>query len=667
MNSRGRAHRRAGVHRKAVIVLTLLLLALPGAARAVSEEATLPLRSVTLYSSGVGHFVHSGQVSGTVEIVIPVPRTALDDVLKTLTVEDISGGTVRAVDYQVSDPLSRRLGRLPLKPEGTLLSLLQGMTGETISVGSGALRGTLISAEPVAETDSGAVVLLMLLTADGLQSVGVGLDSRIAVEDAGLRAQLAEALDMIRTARTVDSRELIVRAEGRGTRTIVAAYVREVPVWKATYRLVIGDGDRHLLQGWALVENPVGEQWQNVSLTLVAGDPVSFRMPLASPLYRERPYTGFPLSETVLPPHYADALPGRGGAEELAAAPPSERRSIQVDRAEVFAGRGVESAADAQPAGVFHRYVVRRPVSMAAGSASMVPIVQSHVAAELLSIYDPQTHASLPMSGVRLVNSSGAALSAGPIVVYEGGGYAGEAVLRYLGQGGERLLSFSYDQRTAVNLQTDMTPERVTRIRIDRGVMTTISSLRRQHRYRIDSRDAAARTLLIQHRREGDWRLVEPARPDEQYADGYRFRVELDAVGGSELLVTEERARTERVSLSTISADRIQVLLSQREIPPAVREALARIRSLQSDYAAAREQRRSVEQRIDEIYREQERIRANMAALDHASDLYQRYVAELTQQEDRLAVLRDRLHDARAIEQRRAAALERFIANLAID
>ncbi len=660
-------NRGGEIGRTPVIVLALLLLAFPGAARAVSEEVQLPLRAVTLYTSGVGHFAHSGEVSGPADIAIAASRAALDDMLKTLTVEDISGGTVRAVNYTVSDPLSRGLAGLPLHNDATLLTLLQGMIGEEVAVGTPATRGTLMAAQPGAAAESGPVVMVTLLTAEGLQSIGLGADSRISIEDAALQAQLAAALGLIKAERSTDWRTLLVRTEGGLRRTVRAGYLRETPVWKATYRLVIGDHGEPLLQGWALVENPTDQDWDNISLTLVAGDPVSFRMPLAAPLYRERPYAGFPLSDLVRPPQYADPLWGRGGAEPPAAATAPERRSAVAEMSDGFTGRGVQSAAEVQTGGSFARYVIKEPVSISAASAAMVPIVQRSVPAELVSVYDPQTHPSLPLAGVQLTNSGGAALSAGPIVVYEDGGYAGEAVLRHLAEDDSRLLTFSLDQRTEVSRRTDSAPERVTRVQIDRGVMTTTTSLRREHRYVVSSRDATARTLLIQHRREGDWRLVVPKEPDQEYSDGYRFRLTLDARGSRELLVVEERARRETVSLSTVSAERIQLLLSQRQIPADVRDALARIRTLQSDLAAAREQRRAVEQHIGDIYAEQERIRANMAALDHAADLYRRYVNELTTQEDRLAELQGQLRRARSLEQQQSAALERFIGALIIE
>ena len=43
------------------------------------------------------------------------------------------------------------------------------------------------------------------------------------------------------------------------------------------------------MQGWAVVDNTVGADWDNVQLSLVAGAPQSFIQPLSQPLYSRRP------------------------------------------------------------------------------------------------------------------------------------------------------------------------------------------------------------------------------------------------------------------------------------------------------------------------------------------------------------------------------------------
>ena len=69
-------------------------------------------------------------------------------------------------------------------------------------------------------------------------------------------------------------------ATGEGARELRISYISEVPVWKTTYRIVLPPASqpnaRPLLQGWAIVDNTVGEDWNNVELSLAAGAPQSF-------------------------------------------------------------------------------------------------------------------------------------------------------------------------------------------------------------------------------------------------------------------------------------------------------------------------------------------------------------------------------------------------------
>ena len=70
------------------------------------------------------------------------------------------------------------------------------------------------------------------------------------------------------------------------------AYIVEVPVWKASYRLTLAADPaaaRSALQGWATVENLSGQDWKDVELTLVSGRPVAFRQALYEAYCVKRP------------------------------------------------------------------------------------------------------------------------------------------------------------------------------------------------------------------------------------------------------------------------------------------------------------------------------------------------------------------------------------------
>src|SRR5258707_6302239 len=84
---------------------------------------------------------------------------------------------------------------------------------------------------------------------------------------------------------------MTISTTGNGERNLYVSYISEVPIWKTTYRIVLPskEGKRPLLQGWAIVDNTVGEDWNDVDLSLVAGAPHSFIQQLSEPDYGRRP------------------------------------------------------------------------------------------------------------------------------------------------------------------------------------------------------------------------------------------------------------------------------------------------------------------------------------------------------------------------------------------
>src|SRR5208282_3695729 len=126
----------------------------PAEPRAAAPDAPekLPVRRVVLYKNGVGYFEHLGRVSGSQEVHIDFTSAQLNDVLKSLTVLDLSGGRITGVDYNSEAPLARRLGTLRLalgeRPtQAEFLGALRGARLEVRGATGPALTGRLLSVE----------------------------------------------------------------------------------------------------------------------------------------------------------------------------------------------------------------------------------------------------------------------------------------------------------------------------------------------------------------------------------------------------------------------------------------------------------------------------------------------------------------------------------------
>src|SRR5438045_3437128 len=74
-----------------------------------SNAAELPVRQVILYKHGVGYFERSGDLRAGEAARLDFKASEMNDVLKSLTIEEASGGKVTGVRYDSSEPLEKKL------------------------------------------------------------------------------------------------------------------------------------------------------------------------------------------------------------------------------------------------------------------------------------------------------------------------------------------------------------------------------------------------------------------------------------------------------------------------------------------------------------------------------------------------------------------------------
>lgn len=297
----------------------------PRASASGGEATKLPVRRVVLYKNGVGFFEHLGRVRGSGDVTIEFTSGQLNDVLKSLTTLDLGGGRITGVNYNSDAPLSRRLGalRLPLDQQTTLPQFLNAVRGAQLQVrgGAGSFTGRLLSVERRSRTDKNGqttvVDELSLVTDSGeVRIVELGPDVTVRIVERDLSSEVGRYLDLVSSARERDLRRMTISTAGAGDRQLYVSYISEVPIWKTTYRVVLPSksGSKPLLQGWAIVDNTVGEDWNDVELSLVAGAPQSFIQQLSQPYYSRRPVIPLPEAAMLEPQTHQATLYSLDGA-----------------------------------------------------------------------------------------------------------------------------------------------------------------------------------------------------------------------------------------------------------------------------------------------------------------------------------------------------------------
>src|SRR5712692_5623907 len=478
----------------------------------VAEAAAgkLPVRRVVLYKNGVGYFEHLGRVRGSQDVTIDFTSGQLNDVLKSLTILDLGKGRITGVSYNSEAPLGRRLGtlRLPVSDKPSVTEFLGALRGARLEVRSGA----------------GAV-----------RTVELGPTTSVRIAERDLNQEVSRYLGLLATTREKDLRRMTISAAGAGDRQLYVSYISEVPLWKTTYRLVLPSkpGVKPLLQGWAIVDNTVGEDWSDVELSLVAGAPQSFIQQLSQPYYARRPVVPLPESVQLTPQTHAATLEqkevegvtggvpggqaggivggvvGRGsgggsfragvgvGVGKAAPAPPPSHFDRLQTLGKASIGEALESleaAAQGQELGDLFEYKLKERVTIRKNQSALVPIIQTDITGEKVSLWNQFSSTPRPLRALWLTNSSPLTLDGGSFSVLEDETFAGEGLLEPIKPGEKRLLSYAADLGVLVDTKLESDQQRVTRVRILRGVMIHSSELRERKTYTVRNEDTTPRS-----------------------------------------------------------------------------------------------------------------------------------------------------------------------------
>ncbi len=296
-------------------LVTAVKAAGPEGGAVAREAAALPLSEVILYTSGVGYFQRDGQVEGNARLDLRFKTDDINDLLKSLVVQDFDGGQVATVTYGSRDPIAKTLKSfgIDLTTNPGLGGLLGQIRGEQVEVATPArITGTVLGVETKKRlADENKVVeveYLNLLTEEGLRSIPLEQIQRIKLLNDRLDAELRQALAVLAAGHDTQKKTVSVQFDGPGKRRVSVAYIAATPVWKTSYRLVLDEKEAPFLQGWAIVENTTDDDWNDVRLSLVSGRPISFAMDLYQPLYVNRPLVEPELFASLRPQVYGQAM-----------------------------------------------------------------------------------------------------------------------------------------------------------------------------------------------------------------------------------------------------------------------------------------------------------------------------------------------------------------------
>ena len=670
----------------------------------------LPVRRVVLYKNGIGYFEHLGKIRGRQDVHVDFTSAQLNDVLKSLTVLDLSGGKISGVDYNSEAPLARRLAtlRLTLGENPSMADFLSALRGARLEVRGGTgitMAGKLLSVEKksrVKESETTEQTHISLVSDSGeVRTVEMTPATSVRITEKDLQLEVGRYLGLIASSRDQDLRRMTISTTGTGERNLYVSYISEVPIWKTTYRIVLPSKveKKPLLQGWAIVDNTIGEDWNDVEVSLVAGAPHSFIQQLSQPYYGRRPIVPLPESVQLTPQTHAATLepsagvlggvPGgvaggsmggsisgarigsAGGLMAQKVAPPPPPAPMPEEEAVEEAREESEPVVEAGALGDLFEYKLKERVTIRKNQSALVPILQTDIDAEKVSLWNESLGATRPLRALWVNNASSLTLDGGSFSVLDSNTFAGEGIVEAIKPGEKRLLSYATDLGLLVDAKLESTQERVTRVRIKHGVMTATSEERAKKTYIVRNEDVTPRTLVIEHPARPEWKLRdEAARPDEKAAGLYRFRVKVESKQTERLLVNEAKPVYTQYSVSAITEDQIGLFLVQKSVNPEIEKALRAIIAQKKAVADLDTVLKEQQETIERIFSDQGRLRENMKALKGSTEekaLLQRYTRQLDEEETQLDVIRKKKLKTEASQKLANGVFQNMVQELQMD
>jgi len=331
----------------------------------------------------------------------------------------------------------------------------------------------------------------------------------------------------------------------------------------------------------------------------------------------------------------------------------------------IDASTSIASIAEAAKLGELFQYTVNG-VTLARQKSAMLPIITDSVEVERVSIYNSEVLRTNPLNGVQLKNTTGKHLLQGPVTVLDKGSYAGDARIDNVGPGQRRFLSYGIDLDVVVTPKVSAA-NAVTTASIRKGLLIITRKLTSSVEYSADNKSDKDKTLVIEHRVQPGWKLLDTSTLLEQTADFYRFKGVAPANKVSRLVIKTEYPQLETIALVNSTLDMLSSYRTMSDVPKPIRDAVARAAELRQAVADADRDLNVRTQQIDDISAEQNRIRENMKTVAQSTQYYERLLSKLNEQESSIEGLqRER---ASLIVKRDAARKEfdDYLNNLTIE
>jgi hypothetical protein len=650
--------------------------------------ADVPVKRVILYKHGIGYFERDGLIPAGEEARLDFKADDMNDVLKSLTVGNIAGGRITGIRYDSNETLDQQLLKYPFKlgDQEFLSTFLDRIKGSRVAlkIGDQSVTGSILSSRAIeldADNDKRLLreQVTLLLDSGDVANYDLGSAASIHLLDARLQEQLKQYLQTLAQAKSREKRSIYVDSSGSDVRNLRISYITPTAIWKSSYRLTLGT-ESPTLEGWAIVDNTTDEDWKDVKLSVVSGRPISFISLLDIPRYGQRQVAELPEDRAAGPVVYGGIIEGKtlvgtgsgsgygpasresitakmystGGALSVAANAPSASlvagENGQVPAAQqsvtLDAMKSTVQGATGGTVGELFEYHFAGPVTIKKNQSAMLPFLQDKITARKLLIYNDRDDEH-PVNAAEVTNNTAKTLDGGPITVYEGGAYAGEALFETVKTGDKRLIGYAVDYGTRVTSAYESGEQTIREIHAKNGLLQVRYAQRQTRTYTMKNVDSKPKTLMLEQAAMDQYSLLSPS-PAERTATAYRFEVKLPASGSEHLKIEQEQVTYNSTTVLSSTPDFLLTIVSNKQLTAAGRNQLQAIADLKRRIAADDAALDSTKAQMSDLNGDQSRLRQNIDSLNRVrgqENQVGKYSTQLAGNETELAKLRDQTRD----------------------
>jgi len=603
---------------------------------------SIKLTDVVLYKNGLGFFQKSGNVTDNESFQITTKDSQINDILSSLYVIDLNKGKISSINYDINkNRIEDILIKLP--KNNSLSEILKELQGAEVNIVSteGDCAGIIIGLEPVNETFNNSTImkdhkLIIIDKTDTIIPVLISSISSYKIMNKNLREDISKLLKYNLDSKYKHRKNINIATEGEGNRKIMLGYLLNVPVWKTTYRIILNNKSSkdNFIQGYAIAENTTEEDWTDVNISFVAGNPLSFIIDLAKPVYITRPSVPIPglnflnadwsktLSTEVLTKsvrntrNYArKASPQMMDMAFEAGAPPSFKNEFDNINSYISSSSGAET--EKEKIGEMFAYAVKSPTSINSGESALIPIITEKINGNQIFYYDKSFSKNVTKAFV-FNNDSKITFDAGPITFYQNNQCLGESMLNHvLLPNNMEILPYSIAESITIHPVVSSKRSDYIKGKIVNGLLTLTYTQFINTKWSITNKTNKESVLWLVQPSTHSFKLTKPVKLNAKIKDKYRFEIDLKPSQQTEFNVEEQRISFEKVSLINSSTTSLLTYSNRSFISEKDRKFLKELSTILKDKSVQQRIITDCSKQITVKSNEENRLRKNIKMLNN--------------------------------------------------